>query len=142
MNRQPGDQGSSRLYRTLSAFYMADSRRIQSKESDVGLWWRDRADGPVYRAAWVADTGEFYLARLGPVEEGGGAIEVLAVMDDREQLDEVLPGWRERCGTPGSLSWLREHVAAVGRRARAAHARVASLAGAGTIATALGFGFS
>ena len=60
----------------------------------MGLWWRDRADGLLHRAAWVSDTGELYLVRLGPVEEGGGEVE----------------GWREQCGGPRSLTWLRERA--------------------------------
>ena len=56
-------------YRSLASFYAADRRRIDSRELDVGLWWREDADGPLHRAAWVSDTGELYLVRLGPTEE-------------------------------------------------------------------------
>jgi len=129
-------------YSSLSAFYTADRRRVQSKESDVGLWWREDADGPLHRAAWVRDTGELYLAKLGPVEDGGGEVEVLAVLSDRELLDDVLDGWREQCGRPGSLGWLRERVASMGRRARAAHLRVAGVISAAMVLTALGFEFA
>jgi hypothetical protein len=98
-------------HRSLASFYTADERRIHSRELDVGLWWREDADGPLHRAAWVSDTGEFYLVRLGPVAEGGGRVEVLGIAEDSEQLEAALEGWRERCGEPGSLSWLRERVA-------------------------------
>jgi hypothetical protein len=104
-------------YRSLSSFYNADSRRIHSRERDVGLWWREAADGPLYRAAWVSDTEELYLVRLGPVEEGGGEVEVLAVAE-RERLERALAGWREQCGNPRSLSWLRERGQRLGRRRR------------------------
>jgi hypothetical protein len=98
-------------YRSLASFYTADERRIQSRERDVGLWWRENADSPLHRAAWVSDTGELYLVRLGPAAQGGGRVELLAVVADSQQLERVLDGWRERCGKPRSLSWLRERAA-------------------------------
>jgi hypothetical protein len=119
-------------YRTLASFYNADERRIGSRELDVGLWWREEAGGPLHRAAWVSDTGELYLVRLGPQADGGGRVEVLATVDDREGLESALEGWRERCGEPRSLSWLRERSAKLGRRARRTRARVAAgVAGTG-----------
>jgi hypothetical protein len=104
-------------YRSLSSFYNAHPRRIHSREHDVGLWWRETADGPLHRAAWVSDTEELYLVRLGPVEEGGGEVEVLAVAE-RERLERALAGWREQCGSPGSLGWLRERGQRLGLRGR------------------------
>jgi hypothetical protein len=98
-------------YDSLAHFYNADERRVRSRELDVGLWWREDADGPLHRAAWVNDTGELYLVRLGPADVGGGLVEVLARVDDRALLDSVLDGWRERCGEPRSLEWLRERAA-------------------------------
>ena len=97
-------------YRSIARFYAADPRRRASRERDVGLWWRDAADGPLHRAAWVCDTGELYLVRLGPSEEGGGEVELLARVEDGERLERALAGWRERCGAPRSLSWLRERA--------------------------------
>jgi hypothetical protein len=119
-------------YRSLTNFYNADPRRIQSRERDVGLWWREAADGPLHRAAWVNDTGELYLVHLGPSEQGGGEVELLATIEDGERLDRMLEGWRERCGQPRSLSWLRMRVARFSRGARFARVgRAAGLAGAG-----------
>ena len=97
-------------YRSLSNFYAADSRRMRSRELDIGLWWLDEAGGPLHRAAWVCDTGELYLTRLGPSEDGGGEVEVLAIVAEQEQLQSALEGWREQCGDPHSLLWLRERV--------------------------------
>jgi hypothetical protein len=94
-------------YRSLSNFYKGDRRRIHSRELDIGLWWREATEGPLHRAAWVSDTGELYLVRLGPSEEGGGDVEVLARVTEREQLESALDGWREQCGRPRSLRWLR-----------------------------------
>ena len=103
-------QSPSTRYGSLSDFYTADPLRVRSRELDVGLWWREEADGPLHRAAWVSDTGELYLVRLGPSEEGGGEVEVLGRVLDRESLERVLEGWREQCGRPRSLSWLRERA--------------------------------
>jgi hypothetical protein len=99
-------------YDSLARFYNADERRVRSRELDVGLWWREDLDGPLHRAAWVSDTGELYLVRLGPAGEGGGGVEVLAQLEDRALFDCVLDGWRERCGEPRSLGWLRERAGA------------------------------
>ncbi len=98
-------------YDSLARFYNADARRVRSRELDVGLWWRDAEDGPLHRAAWVSDTGELYLVRLGPASDGGGQVEVLARVEDRELLEGVFDGWRERCGEPRSLQWLRARAA-------------------------------
>jgi hypothetical protein len=106
----PTDAGVGARYESLARFYNADARRLHSREHDVGLWWRDAADGPLHRAAWVGDTGELYLVRLGPAADGGGRVEVLASVAERELLERVLAGWRERCGQPQSLRWLRERV--------------------------------
>ena len=130
-NRRQRRRPRSPRYGSLRDFYAADPRRVHSRERDVGLWWRDEAEGPLHRAAWVGDTGELYLVRLGPSEQGGGQVEVLASVADGERLERVLEGWRERCGEPRSLSWLRERAARLGSRARVAHGRsAASLAGA------------
>lgn len=104
-------QRQRQRYRSLASFYTADDRRIRSRERDVGLWWREGTEGPLHRAAWVSDTGELYLVRLGPADGGGGQVEVLATVRHSWQLEELLAGWRERCGEPHSLSWLRERAA-------------------------------
>jgi hypothetical protein len=106
-------RSSTATYPSLVAFYNADPVRLISREQDVGLWWREGADGPLHRAAWVAETGEVYLVRLGPASEGGGAVEVLAKAEDPERLERMLSGWRQECGGPRSLQWLRRRT---GRR--------------------------
>jgi ribosomal protein S21 len=123
-------------YGSLQSFYMADERRVHSRECDVGLWWRESADGPLHRAAWICDTGELYLARLGPPEQGGGRVEVLAIVAEHEQLEQALVGWRKRCGEPQSLAWLRERARRLGGRVRARRAQVtAAVASAGAVLT-------
>jgi hypothetical protein len=113
-------------YPSLASFYGSDPRRISSREIDVGLWWREGADGPLYRAAWVSDTGELYLVRLGPTVTGGDAVEVLGEVADREHLESLLDGWREHCGEASSLSWLRERAGRIGERARVRQVRMAA----------------
>ncbi|HEX5853450.1 MAG TPA: hypothetical protein VFY36_10200 [Solirubrobacteraceae bacterium] len=108
-----------RRYGSLASFYTADSRRIHSRELDVGLWWREEPHDPLHRAAWIKDTGELYLVRLGPEADGGGRVEVLATVAERERMEALLQGWRERCGEPRSLSWLRRRVARGSAAARA-----------------------
>jgi hypothetical protein len=119
--RQRPNQRSAR-YRSLTNFYKADAARAYSRERDMGLWWRECADGPLHRAAWVSDTGELYVVCLGPVEQGGGQVEVLAIVSDEGRLEQMLEGWRARCGQPRSLSWLRGRAK---RRSGAARGRIA-----------------
>ena len=134
------DRSPKRRYDSLLSFYTADERRARSRERDVGLWWRESADGPLHRAAWVHDTGELYLVRLGPPEQGGGRVEVLAIVDERARLERALAGWRKRCGEPQSLPWLRERARSLGGRVRARRAQLTTaMAGAGAV---LGAGLS
>ncbi len=118
-------------YPSLASFYGADPRRSASRERDVGLWWRDAIEEPLHRAAWVRDTGELYLVRLGPAVEGGGSVEVLAHVAREEQLEAVLAGWREQCGEPRSLSWLRARARRIAIRPPVRSVRIASGAASG-----------
>jgi hypothetical protein len=92
---------------SLSSFYAADRRRKSSRERDIGLYWRDGANGPTYRAAWVLDTGELIAVRHGAINDGGGTVETLAVFHYPEDLEEALEGWDDVCGEPDSIVWLR-----------------------------------
>jgi hypothetical protein len=114
------DRPAAKRYPSLVAFYSADGARLTSRERDVGLWWRTDEDGPMHRAAWIEATGELYLVRLGPAAEGGGGVEVIARVSDADALERALRGWRERCGMPGSLQWLRTRAARLPRRGAAA----------------------
>jgi hypothetical protein len=102
-------------YRSLSNFYLADARRIASRERDLGLWWRAGLHGPVHRAAWVRDTGELYIVRLGPAEDGTGEVEVLGRARDRNELEQALEGWRDVCPQPDSMTWLRHRAESLPR---------------------------
>ena len=134
IDRTPHRQSSPTSYCSLASFYADDPRRLPSRELDVGLWWREEADGPLHRAAWVSDTGELYLVRLGPLQEGGGEVEVLAVVAELERLESLLEGWREQCGGPRSLAWLRERTARLGERVRTAQLNLAAGAAPATVA--------
>ena len=104
------DDPPGKRYDSLESFYGADPQRLASREHDIGLWWRADAGGPLHRAAWVSDTGELYVVRLGPADHGGGQVELLACVEDLARLEEILEGWRERAEA-GSLDWLRERAA-------------------------------
>ena len=105
----------ARRYQSLSNFYQADVRRRSSRERDVGLWWRIGANGPLYRAAWVRDTGELYVTRLGRLQDGSGEVIVLGRARDRAHLEAVLDGWQDVCPQPDSMTWLRHRAAALAR---------------------------
>jgi len=111
-------------YASLMDFAIDDDRRLRSHENDLGLRWLDRG-GRMHRAAWVTETGELTLIQCGPPDEGGGHVEVLGVFADRYALEAALDGWRERCGRPASVEWLRERAS---RSARSVRARARSRA--------------
>jgi hypothetical protein len=96
-------------YSALAAFYRVDPRRRASRETDFGLWWRGEDGLPSYRAAWVEATGELYLVQHGP-GRGGGRVTVMGHEADRDALERRLTGWREICGRPGSVRWLRDRL--------------------------------
>jgi hypothetical protein len=108
LSSKPSDRAI--CYQSLSNFYSADSRRRASHEQDVGLWWRVGAYGPVYRAAWVCETGELYVVRLGPLQDGKGEVVVLGRAQTRDELDRVLEGWQDVCPQPDSMTWLRHQA--------------------------------
>jgi hypothetical protein len=133
----PADTTEAPLrYPTLSSFYLADQRRVVSREVDIGLWWRDGEEGALHRAAWIRDTGELYLVRLGPTDEGGGHVEVLATVTEERRLQRALEGWRDTCGQADSLAWLRARAAALRERARGLQLKVAA-ATAGVVAVSM-----
>ena len=94
-----------RRYASLVDFALADLRRVHSRERDLGLTWRD-ADR-MHRAAFVVDTRELYLVQLGPVERGGGHVELLGRLPAALDLVATFRGWAENCGLEDSLRWLR-----------------------------------
>jgi hypothetical protein len=117
----------ARTYLSLTAFYSADPLRRDSRERDVGLWWRSTR-GPTYRAAWVQDTGELYLFQHAHTGPGSGAVHLVTGRFEAAELDRLLDGWRDRCGQPGSLEWLLEAVTPPERARTAAGSRPAARA--------------
>jgi hypothetical protein len=111
----------SRTYLSLAAFYAADPRRRDSRERDVGLWWRS-VRGPTYRAAWVQDTGELYLFQHALTGPGSGSVHLIRGTFTSAEVDRRLAGWEDQCGRAGSLEWL---LAAVSRFADGAPDRAA-----------------
>jgi hypothetical protein len=127
----------ARTYLSLGAFYASDPARRNSRERDVGLFWRSR-QGPTYRAAWVCDTGELYLFQHALGGRGGGSVHLLAPAMDEAELERRLAGWADVCGREGSLEWLlarmgdgpREPEPAPTRRFRRPAIRLGGPAGA------------
>ncbi len=97
-------------YPSIADFVRADAGRLQSPERDLGLHWRDC--GSLYRAAWIEDTGEVYVVQLGPPEEGGGHVELLASGLAQAELETAVIGWRE-AHEREELRWLRDRLDAV-----------------------------
>jgi hypothetical protein len=96
---------------TLIRFY-AWSRRKQSPERDLGLYWREGVSGPTFRAAWLQDTGELICVRHGAINDGGGTVEILGVFPEFEDVESALEGWEDVCGEPDSVGWLRRRAQA------------------------------
>jgi hypothetical protein len=100
---------STHFYTSLEAFYTADKRRRHSRERDFGRLWRGRR-GATYRAAWVRETGEFYVVRHGHPRRGGGTLEVAERRFGLGELHKLLSGYEDVCERPGSLGWLLERL--------------------------------
>jgi hypothetical protein len=99
---------AERLNRTFGAgwpdidhFYDADERRLLSGEVDFGVQWRGAVSFPNFQLSWIVDTGELYLRKLPD-----GQLTVIAVIEDRDELERSLKGWAKACGPVGSLQWL------------------------------------
>ena len=100
-------------YPTIEAFYAADFRRRHSRERDIGLLWRDRGNA-AFRAAWVQETGEIYLFMYDQMDGSGGTVDVLERRFALREVVSTFAGYREVCGTPGSLLWLLDRADASG----------------------------
>jgi len=101
----------ARTYLSLGAFYASDPARRTSRERDVGLFWRSER-GPTFRAAYVHDTGEFYLFQHALGGRGGGSVRLFAERMAEAELDTRLHGWEDVCGRKGSYEWLLERMGA------------------------------
>ena len=111
----------ARTYLSLGAFYASDPARRNSRERDVGLFWRSR-QGPTYRAAWVRDTGELYLFQHALGARGGGSVHLLEpalelglVHGRREQMHAAAAAAAERVLEEVQLTRIAHPGGAVGR---------------------------
>jgi hypothetical protein len=112
MAAEPGSYpDTAATFASVTAFVAALPARISSRERDFGLAWRDGE--AIYRAAWIADTGELYVVQLGSPAAGGGHVELLLAGASAERVMRELAGWREICGRADSMAWLRERAARV-----------------------------
>lgn len=122
-------------YHTEEAFFedpVHGRARHASGEADFGWWNDDQAPHwpRSVRVSWVMDTGELYLFRAKP-QGADCQVEVLAVVHDRETLEDVLTGWADG----HQLPWVRAraraladvHQAGAGLRAMRAAAEAQGL---------------
>lgn len=120
----------------IEEFYDLDQRRRASAEVELGTEWRD-ASNVRYELNWVEDTGELYVMRepvphewedpfggihvnasdKAPVD--GLTVEIVAKIDDRTRLDEVLGGWESAMGGSDGISWLVRQLKSAGVATRA-----------------------
>jgi hypothetical protein len=115
----------------IGQFYDADERRRQSAEVELGTEWRD-AQSVRYELNWIEDTGELYVMMEpappeweGPfgdihVQTGdrapidGMTVFVVAQMQSREKLEQVLDGWQAAMEGPDGVSWLADRLKIAG----------------------------
>jgi hypothetical protein len=97
----------------VEEFYEQDPRRQTSDELEFG---RDWYEGDMrFEVGWVADTGEVFAmaepsSRRGITTESV-TVEVLGVVDGRDTVTRLLSGWEDAMSQPGSLAWVRDHLA-------------------------------
>ncbi len=97
----------------IEEFYEEDPRRQVSAEIDFGHEWSER--GSRFEVAWIADTGEVYAMAepsVRKVTTDMVTVEVLAVVEGRDNITAALSGWQDAMATPDSLGWVRARVAA------------------------------
>jgi hypothetical protein len=109
----------------INEFYAGDPRRRASEEIEYGRERRDEEH--LCSLWWVVDTGELYavfqtlstasvlagLLDAGRPDTGSAHldVEIVAVIEDRAEVEARLVGWEEVVGRDGSFGWLRERLA-------------------------------
>ena len=88
------------------AFAADDPRRDRSDQLDLGATWRWAGSNDAWRLAWVRDTGELFLCRADGYDGTCTEVSVLAVVAREDDVDALLPGWRDRRDDPDGLSWV------------------------------------
>jgi hypothetical protein len=104
-----GDPGDT--YPSLDAFYAAGGeRRTLSIEHDFGVMWREGTrKRPRYRLSWIEATGELYTLALSEFEHQR-KVELLGIVDTREQVEQLLMGWEALPFGESTLDWVRERI--------------------------------
>jgi len=93
----------------IEEFYDEDPARRRSEEREFGSDWTDE-DGNRVELGWVQDTGELYLMIEGSVATRSMAVEVLAVLEDGDDVELLLVGWEAAMPLPNSVQWIRDRV--------------------------------
>lgn len=98
----------------VASFYADDERRRLSTETDFGVLWREGPNqATTYRISHVDDTRELYAVRL-TTDVGGepvGELSLLAEDVTVEEVELMLEGWEDVCGTGDSYEWARSRLA-------------------------------
>jgi hypothetical protein len=112
--------------------------RVRSPEWDYGVQWRrnEQADWPIWRVAWIIETGELYATPTTSTPAGDAVVVVLGVVPkvgdypyasdgaggyrsasawsdflNAQPIEQVMEGWAE--GGPRTLDWIRDRLAAM-----------------------------
>jgi hypothetical protein len=86
----------------IEKFYDENPARRGSEELEFGADWSGE-DG-TGELGWIRDTGELYLML------GSGAVDVLAVLDDQDDVEALLRGWEVAMPRRNSVQWVRDRV--------------------------------
>jgi hypothetical protein len=115
----------------IDEFYAADERRRESAEIEMGTEWRD-SYGVRYELNWVEATSELYVMRepVPPLWEDpfggihvetdkdapvtGMTVAVIAHIQTRERLEEILDGWQKAMPATDSVAWLQDRLRPAG----------------------------
>jgi len=90
--------------------FYKDEKRQHSRELDFGAQWRDGVIWPTYRVTWIENTGEVYAIPLTN-DNQKEKVEILAVVESEEKIEEYLKGWADKCTGMNSLDWVRNVLA-------------------------------
>jgi hypothetical protein len=98
----------------IEDFYQEDERRRQSTEVELGDAWTNESDpGTTYEISWIEDTGEVYAMRVEASSKAAISspnVQLLGKVAQRQELEDLLGGWQDAMGDPGSLTWLKERL--------------------------------
>lgn len=96
---------AQRIFKGIEEFYVNNEDRRQSLEVDFGVQWLVHKDRTLtWRVSWLEATGEVVAFNQ---RRRGGLVELLGVVHSREEIEAVLDGWEEACGSESSLRWVK-----------------------------------